>query len=54
MLTTLTNTLFCAITASLVAFCLFIGMLFAVGALIDHGVIHMVPAYCIEKQVEGK
>ena len=46
MLTTLTNTLFCAITASLVAFCLFIGMLFAVGALIDHGVIHMVPAYC--------
>ncbi len=54
MLTTLTNTLFCVITASLVAFFLFIGTLFTVGALIDHGVIHMIPAYCYERQVEGK
>ena len=54
MLTTLTNTLFCTITAFLVAFCLFIGTLFAVGALIDAGVIHMTPAYCYEKMVEGK
>ena len=54
MLTTLTNTLFCAITASLVAFCLFIGTLFAVGAFIDHGVIHMIPAYCYEKTSRGE
>jgi len=54
MLTILTNTIFCAITASLVAFCLFMGILFAAGKLVDVGVIHMTPAYCYEKQVEGK
>ena len=54
MLTTLTNGIFCLITASLVAFFLFLGTLFAVGALVNAGVIHMTPAYCYEKMVEGK